>query len=121
VIAPANTGNDNNNKIAVTNIAHTNKGNLCNVIPGALIFKTVVMKFIAPNRLDTPARCREKILKSTDPPECDCIPANGGYTVQPVPTPDSTNELNNNKINEGGNNQKLILFNRGKAISGAPI
>ena len=28
---------------------------------------------------------------------------------------------NNNKIKEGGNNQKLILFNRGKAISGAPI
>ena len=26
-----------------------------------------------------------------------------------------------NKINEGGNNQKLILFNLGKAISGEPI
>jgi hypothetical protein len=56
VIAPANTGNDNNNKIAVTNIAQTNKGNLCRVIPGALIFNTVVMKFIAPNKLDTPAK-----------------------------------------------------------------
>ena len=78
------------------------------------------MKFIAPNKLDTPAKCKEKILKSTDPPECDCIPDRGGYTVHPVPTPDSTNELNNSKINEGGNNQKLILFNRGKAISGLP-
>jgi hypothetical protein len=29
-------------------------------------------------------------------------------------------EINNNK-NEGGNNQKLRLFSRGKAISGAPI
>jgi hypothetical protein len=29
VIAPANTGNDSNNKIAVTNIDHTNNGNLC--------------------------------------------------------------------------------------------
>jgi hypothetical protein len=48
VIAPANTGNDNNNNIAVTKIAHTNKGNLCKVIPGALIFKTVVIKLIAP-------------------------------------------------------------------------
>jgi hypothetical protein len=28
-------------------------------------------------------------------------------------------EVNNN-IKEGGNNQKLKLFNRGKAISGAP-
>jgi len=69
VIAPAKTGNDNNNKIAVTKIAHTNKGNLCNVKPGALILRTVVMKFIAPNKLDTPARCSEKILKSTEPPE----------------------------------------------------
>jgi hypothetical protein len=27
----------------------------------------------------------------------------------------------NNKIKEGGNNQKLNAFKRGKAISGAPI
>jgi hypothetical protein len=39
------------------------------------------------------------------------IPDNGGYTVQPVPAPTSINaEINNNK-NEGGNNQKLKLFN----------
>jgi hypothetical protein len=55
--------------MAVTKIAQTNRGNLCKVIPGALIFKTVVIKFIAPKRLDTPAKCREKIVKSTDPPE----------------------------------------------------
>jgi hypothetical protein len=55
-MAPANTGKDNNNNIAVTNIAHTNRGNLCNVRPGALILRTVVMKFIAPSKLDTPAR-----------------------------------------------------------------
>jgi len=35
--------------------------------------------------------------------------------------PTSTKDDINNKINEGGNNQKLILFNRGNAISGAPI
>jgi len=47
--------------------------------------------------------------------------ANGGYTVQPVPAPVSTKlELNNNN-KETGNNQKLILFIRGNAISGAPI
>ncbi len=38
-------------------------------------------------------------------------------TVHPVPTPLSTNELDNNKINEGGSNQKLMLFSRGNAIS----
>jgi hypothetical protein len=33
--------------------------------------------------------------------------------VHPVPAPFSTNALSNNNISEGGNNQKLILFNRG--------
>ena len=55
--------------MAVTNIAHTNKGNLCRDIPGALIFNTVVIKLIAPNNEDTPAKCKLKIAKSTDPPE----------------------------------------------------
>ena len=41
--------------------------------------------------------------------------------VHPVPTPDSTNADDNNRRSEGGNNQKEMLFNRGKAISGAPI
>jgi hypothetical protein len=69
VIAPANTGNDNINKNAVMNTAHTNKGILCIVIPGALMFNIVVMKFIAPNIEDIPAKCKLKIAKSTDPPE----------------------------------------------------
>jgi len=42
-------------------------------------------------------------------------------TVHPVPAPDSTNELDKRRINDGGNSQKLILFNRGNAISTAPI
>ena len=42
-------------------------------------------------------------------------------TVHPVPAPTSTKaELNNNN-KEGGNSQKLMLFNLGNAISGAPI
>ena len=42
-------------------------------------------------------------------------------TVQPVPAPVSTRaELNNSK-RLTGNSQKLILFKRGNAISGAPI
>ena len=78
MIAPANTGNDNNNNIAVIKIAQTNKGNLCKDIPFVLIFNVVLMKFIAPNNEDTPAKCKLNIAKSTDPPECDCIPAKGG-------------------------------------------
>ena len=56
VIAPANTGKDNNNKIAVTNTDHTNKGILSMVIPGALIFKIVVIKLIAPMIEEAPAK-----------------------------------------------------------------
>lgn len=38
-----------------------------------------------------------------------------------MPTPFSTSVLDKRRINEGGNNQNLILFIRGNAISGAPI
>jgi len=41
--------------------------------------------------------------------------------VHPVPTPASVNIDANNNNREGGNNQKLMLFIRGNAISGAPI
>jgi hypothetical protein len=75
---PAKTGKANNNNIAVTNIDHTNKGNLCKLIPLVRIFNTVVMKFIAPNKEDIPARCKLNIAKSTEPPECDCILDRGG-------------------------------------------
>ena len=44
------------------------------------------------------------------------MPAKGGYTVHPVPTPCSTKADPNNRVKAGGNNQKLILFNLGKAI-----
>jgi hypothetical protein len=68
---PANTGNDNNNSIAVTKIAQTNKGNLCIVIPGALIFNTVVIKLIAPKIEEIPDKCKLNIARSTEAPECD--------------------------------------------------
>jgi len=79
------------------------------------------MKFIAPKIDEIPARCRLKIAKSIDPPEWNSIDDNGGYTVQPVPAPPSTNDDPNNNINAGGNNQNDILFNLGNAMSGAPI
>jgi hypothetical protein len=62
---PARTGNDNNNKTAVITTAHANKINLCNLIPGLLILNVVVMKFIAPSKLEIPERCNPKIAKST--------------------------------------------------------
>ena len=66
---PASTGKDNNNRTAVTNTAHANRGIRCNERPGARMFKMVVMKFMAPSMEEIPARCRLKIARSTDPPE----------------------------------------------------
>jgi hypothetical protein len=65
VIAPAKTGKDNNNNTAVITTAHPNKANLCNLIPGVLIFIIVVMKFIAPSRELIPDKCKANIAKST--------------------------------------------------------
>lgn len=59
---------------------------------GARILKIVTIKFIAPKREETPAKCKEKIARSTAAPECAAIEDNGGYTVHPVPAPNSTNE-----------------------------
>jgi len=81
----------------------------------------VAMKLIAPRMEEAPDRCRLKIAKSTAGPECACMADNGGYTVHPVPAPLSTSADAINKKRDGGSSQKLILFIRGKAISGAPI
>ena len=63
-MAPAKTGNDNKSKKAVTKIDHENNGILCKVMPGVLIFKIVVIKFIAPKIEEAPATCKLKIAKS---------------------------------------------------------
>lgn len=68
-----------------------------------------------------PAKCKEKMVRSTDAPACARLPAKGGYTVQPVPAPASTAEEARRRRREGGRSQKLILFIRGNAMSGAPI
>jgi hypothetical protein len=46
--------------------------------------------------------------------------ARGGYTVHPVPAPFSTAADERSNIREGGRSQNLMLFSRGKAMSGAP-
>jgi hypothetical protein len=74
---------------------------------------------IAPDNDETPAKCELRIAKSTAPSEA--IALKGGYTVHPVPGPAPINAELTNKVKEGGNNQKLKLFKRGKAVSGAPI
>ena len=65
VIPPASTGNESNNRTAVTTTAQPKRANLCSLIPGLLIFKIVVIKLIAPNKLLIPDRCKAKIARST--------------------------------------------------------
>lgn len=60
-------------------MAQQNNGILWSNIPSVLILSAVLIKLIAPNREDTPARCSENIAKSTEPPECASIPDKGGY------------------------------------------
>jgi hypothetical protein len=47
---------------------HTNKGIRSREIPSERILITVVIKFTAPKIDEIPAKCKEKIAKSTDPP-----------------------------------------------------
>jgi hypothetical protein len=69
VIAPAKTGKESNNKIAVIKTDHTNKGNLRKYIPGQRIFTIVTIKLIAPAIEEIPAICKLNIAKSTAHPE----------------------------------------------------
>ena len=55
VIAPANTGRDNNKRIAVKNTDQTKSGIRSIVIPAARILITVVIKFTAPKIDEAPA------------------------------------------------------------------
>jgi len=79
------------------------------------------MKLTAPKIDEIPARCKLKIVKSTEAPECPNEDERGGYTVHPVPAPLSIRDPDNNNIRDGGRSQNLMLFIRGKAMSGAPI
>lgn len=120
MIAPAKTGRERRSRIAVIKTDHTNNGILSIPNPKGRMFKIVEIKLIAPRIEDTPARCSEKIPISTAAPLCALLPDKGGYTVHPVPTPPSTKLLIKRRKSEGGRSQKLMLFIRGKAISGAP-
>lgn len=68
-----------------------------------------------------PAIWRLKIAMSTEDPEWNLMSDKGGYTVQPVPAPESTREESSRREKEGINNQKERLFIRGKAMSAHPI
>lgn len=68
VIAPASTGRESKRRIAVIRTDHTKRGICSIVIEGLRIFRIVEIKLIAPRIEETPARCREKIARSTAGP-----------------------------------------------------
>jgi hypothetical protein len=78
VIAPASTGSDKRSSTAVISTDHTNNGIESSDIEADRIFIMVVIKLIAPRMEEAPAKCRLKIAKSTEIPEWNKLPANGG-------------------------------------------
>lgn len=78
VMPAARTGRDRSSKTAVIRTDHTNKGVWYCVVEGGFIFRMVVMKLIAPRIDETPARCKEKIARSTEGPAWARFPARGG-------------------------------------------
>src|SRR3984885_11661168 len=120
VIAPASTGTASTSRNAVTSSDQMNSGILCSVMPGARMLKMVTMKFIEPSSELAPARCNANSVQSMPMPDSYVEFDSGGYSVQP--DPDSPmNRPMQISTNAGGSSQKLMLFNRGNAMSGAPI
>ncbi len=67
-MAPASTGKDKRRRIAVKRTDHTNRG-ICSIfILGLRMLKIVEMKLMAPKIDEAPARCKEKMAKSTAGP-----------------------------------------------------
>lgn len=77
-MAPARTGRDNKRRTTVIVTAQTNRGIRSSCIPCHRMLITVVIKLIAPKIEDAPARCSEKIARSTDGPAWAMFEANGG-------------------------------------------
>jgi len=68
VIAPANTGRESSRRIAVIITDHTKRGTRSIGIPFDRMLIVVVIKFNEARIDETPARCREKIARSTEGP-----------------------------------------------------
>jgi len=78
VMPAARTGRERRSRTAVIRTAQTNKGVWYWEIAGGFMLIIVVIKLIAPRIEEIPARCREKIVRSTDAPACARFPASGG-------------------------------------------
>lgn len=77
-MAPASTGSDSSSNVTVITTAQTNSGIRSSRRPFHRILIIVVIKLIAPRIDEAPAKCSEKIAKSTEGPACARFPASGG-------------------------------------------
>lgn len=68
VIPAASTGSDRRSKTAVIITDQTNRGVWYWDKAGGFMLIMVVIKLIAPRIEEMPAKCREKIARSTDAP-----------------------------------------------------
>ena len=88
-------------------------------MPGARMFRIVTMMLIEPMIDDAPMMCSAKIAMSMPGPICV---DSGAYSVQPAAVaPPGTKNEPTSSIAAGGSSQKLKLFMRANAMSGAPI
>lgn len=78
VSAPAKTGSARIRRMTVIRTDQINKGIFSVGIPPNRAFAIVVVKLIAPIREETPARCRERIVKSTAGPAWATLLDRGG-------------------------------------------
>ena len=78
VIAAASTGSERRRSTTVIFTAHTNNCIRSSVSPLARAFIMVVKKFSDPKIDLAPARCREKIARSTGGPACPMFEDSGG-------------------------------------------
>ena len=77
VSVPASTGIASSIRNAVIRIDHINSGIRSRVMPGARMLKMVVMKLMPPRIEEAPARCSDRIAKSTAGPGCPVIDDSG--------------------------------------------
>lgn len=78
VIPAARTGRERSKRTAVIRTAQTKRGVWYWEIAGGFMLIIVVIKLIAPRIEETPARWREKIVRSTEAPAWARLPASGG-------------------------------------------
>lgn len=68
VMPAAKTGRERSSSTAVIRTDHTNNGVWYCERAGGFMLIAVVIKLIAPRMEETPARCKEKMAKSTEAP-----------------------------------------------------